>query len=171
MLQFVGGYLMFFKDFGKCFAESFEFFWGFFFSNLLWWCTNSSARKERGRGASVGEDVWRMGLYSKPCACLFSSPPSCISFHQTIFLITQQKQRQPDFKQHQAAIREPDITLQAGKGHFVNKRERQHIKAKTPPTFPLCSDATDDFRSSSMTLPICWVLLSGASSQQQIRNV
>lgn len=108
-----------------------------------------------------------MGLYSKPCA----SPPSRISFHQTIFLITQQKQRQPDFKQHQAAIREPDITLQAGKGHFVNKRERQHIKARTPPTFPLCSDATDDFRSSSMTLPICWVLLSGASSQQQIRNV
>lgn len=167
MLQFVGGYLMFFKDFGKCFAESFEFFFFFFFLTCFDGAQTARRGKRGGGGASVGEDVWRMGLYSKPCA----SPPSRISFHQTIFLITQQKQRQPDFKQHQAAIREPDITLQAGKGHFVNKRERQHIKAKTPPTFPLCSDAIDDFRSSSMTLPICWVLLSGASSQQQIRNV
>lgn len=147
-------------------------FWGFFFFLTCFDGAQTARRGKRGGGgASVGEDVWRMGLYSKPCACLFSSPLSRISFHQTIFLITQQKQRQPDFKQHQAAIREPDITLQAGKGHFVNKRERQHIKAKTPPTFPLCSDTTDDFRSSSMTLPICWVLLSGASSQQQIRNV
>lgn len=127
--------------------------------------------EESEEGGGFGEDVWRMGVYSKPCACLFSSPPSRISFHQTIFLIAQQKQRQPDFKQHQAAIREPDVTLQAAKGHFVNKRERQHIKTRTPPTFPLCSDTIDDFRSSSMTLPICWVLLSGASSQQQIRNV
>lgn len=162
---------MFFKDFGKCFAESFEFFFFFFFLT----CFDGAQTARRGKRGGGGRALERMyggwGCTVNPCACLFSSPPSRISFHQTIFLITQQKQRQPDFKQHQAAIREPDITLQAGKGHFVNKRERQHIKAKTPPTFPLCSDTTDDFRSSSMTLPICWVLLSGASSQQQIRNV
>lgn len=96
--------------------------------------------------------MYRAKVHSSKYKCtsvpIFLSP-SFISFHQTIFLITQQKLQKPHIKRHQTTIREPNITLQERKGHFENKREHKHIKANIP--LSLQSSMLNDAASSHMT--------------------
>lgn len=92
---------------------------------------SEEARESECAGKCI-EKISRCRLCESVWMCLFPSPPSHISFHQTIFLITQQKRQQPDFKQHHATAREANITLQAGKGHF----ETWACKDKHPKILP-----------------------------------
>lgn len=57
------------------------------------------------------------------------TPNPHIFFHQTIFLITQQKLQQPDFKEHQKFCRETNITLHPLRGQ--KKRGCTGIRVNT----------------------------------------
>lgn len=77
-------------------------------------------------------------------------PPPCIFFHQTIFLITQQKLQQPDFKEHQKFSRETNITLNSGWGQ--NKWGCATIKMNTQRCHALWALCLD-------LCPFVWLLL------------
>ena len=173
MLQFVGDTSCSSKTLGSVSQRASCFFFvcflcGLFF-NPLWWCTNSSARKARGgRALERVSGGWEYTV--NPVPAYFPLPlPYILSSNN---LSNHSAERAAAILQTASSSHQRARHYTAGGERSLCKQEgTPTYQGENPPTFPFCSDTIDDFRSSSMTLPICWVLLSGASSQQQIRNV
>lgn len=149
MLQFVG-YLMFFKDFGKCFTDTEAYFF-----NPLWSYTNSTVKRNWIYGV-VNMFVWERVTVPISISC------SHTSFHQTNFRITQQKLKPPDFKQHQTTIRGPNIRLQAGERSLCKTRGNTSISRQNILIEIFCSSTMHN-AVLLVTHAICWRLSSCAS--------
>jgi len=123
---------MFFKDFWEVFYMELTFFLGLFF-NLLW--------SPRTKSSVIKETEAECGIKFTDTDVEFSYflSPYYIFFHQTIFLITQQKLQHADFKQHETTARETNIT--AGGERSLWKHEEIWAYRGKPPKLALCLGA------------------------------